>query len=324
MSSRARVHACAALAAVAIFSTAAFAQDAPTPDRNIIVQGERPPATEDQVTEQAKNISIVGDPLDEPLPRFEDWVCPGVLGLTDDAAAYIIQRVRYNAEQLDLRVTKDDGTCEPNFIVAFVDDAQNALVEVARRNGYMLAGLSVTERGELLNAPGAARVWSNVIARTRDGMPVPSERDARSAPERAGSSFAGTDGNGNALSAPFAMGVAPVSAGWNAHSKIYIATREDITSVLVLFDRNQVRGKSLLQLADYATMRGFALTREISGSHAAPTILSLFDGPDPHPDRLTAFDWGYLGSLYRDQPNLPAQAKIAGVNAEMARQATRE
>ena len=170
MSSRARAYACAAVVAAITFSTSAFAQDAPAPDRNIIVQGERPPATEDQVTEQAKNISIVGNPLDEPLPRFEDWVCPGVLGLTDDAAAYIIQRVRYNAEQLDLRVTKDDGTCEPNFIVAFVDDAQNALVEVARRNGYMLAGLSVTERGELLNAPGAARVWSNVIARTRDGM----------------------------------------------------------------------------------------------------------------------------------------------------------
>jgi len=94
--------------------------------------------------------------------------------------------------------------------------------------------------------------------------------------------------------------------------------------VLVLFDRNQVHGKSLLQLADYATMRGFALTRETSGSHPAPTILSLFDGDGPHPDRLTPFDWGYLGSLYRDLPNLPAQAKIAGVNAEMARQSNRE
>jgi hypothetical protein len=322
MSSRARVHTCAAVAAAFIFSTAAAAQEAPAPDRNIVVTGERPPATENQVTEQAKNISIVGDPLDQPLPRFEDWVCPGVLGLKDDAAAYIIQRIRYNAEQLDLRMTEDNGSCEPNFIVAFVDDAQNALVEVARRNGYMLAGLSVTERGELLDAPGAARVWSNVMARTRDGMPVPSERDARSAPERAGSTFAGTDGGGNPLSAPFNMGVPPVSAGWNAHSKIYIATREDITSVLVLFDRSQVHGKSLLQLADYATMRGFALTRETSGEHPAPTILSLFDGDGPKPERLTAFDLGYLGSLYRDMPNLPAQAKIAGVNAEMERQAS--
>jgi hypothetical protein len=324
MSSRARAYACAAIVAAVAFSTYAAAQDAPDPNRNIVVRGERPPATEAQVTEQAQNVSIVGNPLDEPLPRFEDRVCPGVLGLTEEAAGYINQRIRYNAEQFDLRIAPDDGTCEPNFIVAFVDDAQNALVEVARRNGYLLAGLSVTERGELLNAPGAARVWSNVMSRTRDGMPVPSERDARGAPERAGSTFAGTDGAGNPLSAPFNMGVPPVSAGWNAHSKIYVPTRDDIVSVLVLFDRAQVRGKSLLQLADYATMRDLALTRETSGEHPAPTILSLFDGDGPHPDRLTPFDLGYLGSLYRDLPNIPAQAKIAGVNAEMQRQASRE
>ena len=323
MSSRIRACACAVVVAAFAFANAA-AQDAPAPNRNIVVTGERPPATEDQVTEQAKNVSIVGNPLDEPLPRFEDRVCPGVLGLTTEAAEYINQRIRYNAEQFDLRIAPDDGTCEPNFIVAFVDDAQNTLVDIARRNGYMLAGLSVTERGELLDAPGAARVWTNVLTRTRDGMPVPSERDARSAPERQGSTFAGTDGAGNALSTSTAMGLPAVAAGWNAHSKIYMPTRDDIVSVLVLFDRAQVRGKSLLQLADYSTMRGLALTRETSGEHSAPTILSLFDGDGSKPDRLTAFDLAYLGSLYRDLPNLPAQTKIAGVNAEMARQANRE
>jgi hypothetical protein len=321
MSSRARAYIYAAAVAALAFGTDALAQSTPAPDRNIVVTGEREPPTESQVTEQARNVSIVGNPLDEPLPRFEDRVCPGVLGLTNEAAEYINQRIRYNAEQFDLRIAPDDGTCEPNFIVAFVDDAQNTLVDLARRNGYMLAGLSVTQRGELLDAPGAARVWSNVLARTRDGMPVPSQRDARGAPERQGSTFAGSDAAGNPLTASYSMGVPPVAAGWNAHSKIYMATREDIVSVMVLFDRAQVRGKSLLQLADYATMRGLALTRETSGEHSAPTILSLFDGDGPKPDRLTPFDLGYLGSLYRDLANIPAQSKIAGVKAEMERQA---
>ena len=54
-------------------------------------------------------------------------------------------------------------------------------------------------------------------------------------------------------------------------------------------DRAQVRGKTLMQLADYATMRALAFTRETSGEPAADTILSLFDGEGPKPERLTAF-----------------------------------
>lgn len=72
----------AALAA----ASAAIAQ--PAPDPNIVVMGERDPPTEREITAQARNISIIGSPLDNPLPRFEDRICPGVLGLKDDAAAY--------------------------------------------------------------------------------------------------------------------------------------------------------------------------------------------------------------------------------------------
>src|SRR5688572_28830181 len=128
MLSRRLICSVALLAAFAASNSAAQ----PAPDPDIVVTGEREPPTERQITEQARNISIIGDPLDNPLPRFEDWICPGVLGLKEDAAAYIIERIRYNAEQLGLRLAKNDGSCEPNLIVAFVDDAQNQLVEVAR------------------------------------------------------------------------------------------------------------------------------------------------------------------------------------------------
>jgi len=306
------------LACTAALLAASTAAAQPASDPNIVVTGERDPPTEREITEQARNISIVGDPLDNPLPRFEDWICPGVLGLTEEAAGYIIQRIRYNAEQYNLRLSPDDGTCEPNLIVAFIDDAQNSLVELARSNGYMLAGLSVSDRGELLEAPGAARVWVNTLTRTRDGMPTQSSRDAKGAPERQGSVSAGSDGGGNPLSAPYGMGLPPVAATNQAHSRIFFPVREDIVSVMVLFDRAQVRGKSLLQLADYATMRSLATTRETRGEPAAETILSLFDGEGPKPARLTAFDLAYLESLYDGIANLPAQSKIGGVSKHMA------
>ena len=315
-----RAAACSVAALVAVVGASSAAAQ-PAPDPNIVVTGERDPPTEREITAQARNISIIGDPRDNPLPRFEDRICPGVLGLTDDAAAYIIQRIRFNAEQFGLRMAPDDGTCEPNFIVAFVDDAQNQLVALARSNGYMLAGLSVTARGELLDAPGAARVWVNTLTRTRDGMPTQSARDAAGAPERRGTTFGGTDGGGNAIANTYSVGLPPVAATQAAQSRIFFPVREDIVSVMVLFDRAQVRGKSLLQLADYATMRGMATTRETSGEPEAPTILSLFDGEGPKPDRLTSFDLAYLESLYAGIPNLPALSKIAGVSDFMERNA---
>ena len=307
-------HARVAVAALALSASAA-AQPAPEVDPNIVVTGERVPPTQSEVTEQARKISIIGSPLDNPLPRFEDRLCPGVLGLTDDGAGYVNDRIRYNAEQFGLRLAPDDGTCEPNLIVAFIDDAQNQLVELARSQGYMLAGLSIDERGELLEAPGAARVWVNTLMRTSTGMSAPNGQSGGSVPERAGMVDAETGGSNSIALPPVVTGPA------GAHSRITFPLREDIVSVLVLFDRAQVRGKTLLQLADYATMRGFAFTRETRGAVRADTILSLFDGDGPKPDRLTKFDLGYLGSLYEGIPNLPATSKLANVSRHMERQA---
>src|SRR5688572_8350563 len=86
-----RAFACT-LAVLAVSGLGPPAAAQPAPDPNIVVTGEREPPTEREVAEQARNISIIGDPRDNPLPRFEDWICPGVLGLKDDAAAYIIER----------------------------------------------------------------------------------------------------------------------------------------------------------------------------------------------------------------------------------------
>jgi hypothetical protein len=67
-------------------------------------------------------------------------------------------------------------------------------------------------------------------------------------------------------------------------------------------------------------MRSLAFTRETRGDHSAATILSLFDGEGPKPDRLTAFDLAYLESLYDGLSNLPAQSRIAGVSEHLERQ----
>ncbi len=313
MSFRIFAHGAAAVVATLLFSAELVAQAEPSDQRQIVVTGQREPPTDRQVVEQARHISIIGSPLDNPLPRFEDRACPAVMGLEQEDAEYMLHRIRANAEQFEIRLAKDDGKCEPNFIVAFVEDAQGQLAQLAKSQGYMLAGLSGRARGELLAAPGAARVWTNTVMRTNTGAPAPSRGSTSIAPERTFSYDPDTGAQAR-------MSLPPEARGSASHSRIYFPLREDIYSVLILFDREKVRGKSLLQLADYATMRGFAFTRETSGDVPAVTILRLFDGDGPKPDRLTAFDLAYLSSLYDGIPNMPAQSKIAGVTRFLDKQ----
>ena len=263
---------------------------------DIVVTGRaEAPASRSEVTRQARAITAPTALRDVPLPRFEDRLCPGIFGMKGEYAALMIDRIRETAEQLDLWMTEDDGTCRPNFIVAFVDDGQAALEQIESNRGWLFQSLTTADRRELLAEDGPVRVWTTTQTRTRDGMPVP-RRETLDNP--------------------------PAVNMWMAHSKIYLPTREDITQVVVLFDRKDVNGKTLVQLADYATMRGLARTRPADGEGLAlDTILALFDPAGAPPLEMTEFDRAYLGAVYDGIPNIPGITKVQGVNRQLRRQA---
>jgi hypothetical protein len=263
---------------------------------DIVVTGQAadPPARS-EVSRQARAITRPGNVHDLPLARFEDRLCPGVLGLKTDYALMVVDRIREHAGRMDLWMAPDDGSCTPNFIVAFVREGQEQLNALQDSQGHLFRDLPVREREELLAEDGPVRVWTSTTTRTRDGMPI-ARRDDLVNP--------------------------PVARMWMAHSKIYLATREDITRVVVVFDMDQVRGKTLVQLADYATMRGLARTREVEGEgQPMDTILALFDEGATPPAEMTGFDRAYLASVYDSIPNIPGITKILGVNRQLRLQA---
>jgi len=286
---RARILAC--LAAAAVFAVPAAAQQEPVEDQDpgsIVVTGEKPPASE--INRQARDITASsGSLLRNPLARIEERLCPGIMGLKTDAAQLMIDRIRWNAERLDMWLA-DDADCTPNLIVAFVHDGQAEIAALEREHGYAFRTLTLPERRALLEEEGPVRVWTTAVTKTRDGMPV-DQQDSLFAP--------------------------PVVSMWMAHSKIYLPIRKDIAQVVVLFDREGVRGKSLIQLADYATMRGFARTKPADGDATLDTILTLFVPEGAPPSGMTDFDLAYLRSLYDDIPNLRGAAKIGGVSREL-------
>lgn len=228
---------------------------------------------------------------EEPLARFEDPICPGVVGLKLEAAEDMVGRIRARAAEFG-RALAREGSCEANVVVAFVDDGLAFARRMRRENGWLFAELSPADREATLHDTGPVRAILRVRARTRDGMPIPRREN---------------------------MVDLPQTELWMAHSKIYTATRNDILYSLILIDRDAISGMTIAQLADYATYRSLTRTLPQTPDTRADSILALFEGGAQRPAGLTEFDRIYLAALYDGVPNLPAPARLAQLEAATGR-----
>jgi hypothetical protein len=257
---------------------------------DIVVTGKTGPIDARKVTREARSVSRETDLRHEPLARFEGYACPGVIGLKREYAEQFVGRIRMVAEDLDIPLARN-GDCTPNIIVAFTDDGRADLAVLQRKTAILSDVLTPDERHELLEEPGPVRVFSVVETRMQNGSLVPRRRD---------------------LVNP------PVGRMEGGQSLISTATQKEIVSVVVLFDRNDVRSKSLRQLADYSVMRVFARTRDAKGDKAPDSILALFDDGNPAPaSGLTAFDRAYLAALYEGSAHVPGLGQILRVSRKL-------
>jgi hypothetical protein len=227
--------------------------------------------------------ALGGEARDEPLARFADPICPGVVGMKVEVAEAIVGRIRENAEALGLPLS-DPASCEPNVIATFVADGKDYLARLRARQGWMFVDMDESERESLFETNGPVRAWTRTVVRSRDGMQVGRREGLAQLPE---------------------------TTMWSAHSKIYVATRRDYLAAMVLVDRAAADGLSVFQLADYVTMRalGGEAFREVAPE--GRTILALFDGAEGAPRQMTAADRIYLTTLYEAIPNLPAALTLA-------------
>ncbi len=253
----------------------------------IVVRGGRPEnVSRTDVHRQARDITVSGSVLHTPLARFEDPLCPGIMGMQVEYAQLMVDRIRANARYLDLRVLEDN--CRPNFIVVFAEDGREMLAELMDRNPARFRWLHSYDRREMLE-PGPVHVFTDLQPTTRDGIAV---------------------GRGRDQTRP------PVARAAMAHSRIYTATQNDITLVMIFIDIDAANGLSIGQLADYATMRGLVRTRPPDDT-AMDSILELFNPQGASPSRLTDFDRAYLRAVYSRLPNMPGAMKLGVVTREL-------
>jgi hypothetical protein len=256
---------------------------------DIVVTAKGQPLDPTIVTRQAREVTRETDIRSEPLPRFDGFACPGVIGLTTQYAEIVVGRIRMIAEDLHIPLAPN-GDCHPNIFISFTEDGRADMAAIQKKTHLLSDVLSVRERQELLDEPGPVRVLSVVETRMQNGAAMPRRRNLTDIP------------------------TATMEGG---QSLISTATERHITQVVVLFDRAQATGKTLHQLADYAVMRVFARTRDAKGEGAPVSILGLFDEGASAPDGMTAFDRAYLAALYEGPSHVKGIAKIMRVSKKL-------
>ncbi|MEY4239364.1 MAG: hypothetical protein RL339_1965 [Pseudomonadota bacterium] len=256
------------LAAPALGQAQPVADSAPEP---IVVTGER--------AEQAKAAGKQGQAItqrpleDYPLARRYAPLCLYTFGINREAGEVLAERITANAQVLGLR-TGGKG-CKPNAWIGFVRNSKAAVVQLRKTQPEMFGTLQKTEIDRIFGGSGAAQVWHTTEQRTIDGRALTNLQ------------IGDTTVKSTSLYQPGRLG-SPI--------------RSDILGSIVIFDMARVGGKSLLQLADYATFRILAQVQDLPqvAPQTLPSILTLFaEQAETAPDGLTEFDWAYLAGFYR-------------------------
>lgn len=273
---------------VASLATASIAQDGGSPSDSIVVIGKRSEQAE-VAAEQAKDITLKPT-ANNPLPRRYAPICLKLFGIDPNFGAVITEQVYQNVRTLRLPVAKPG--CQPNVWIGFVGDSKNEVKLLRKREPAMFAELKDFEVDRIFAGSGAAQVWNSTEIRSADGRSIPIVQ----------------------LNIPLDV-PRKVEAKYNAGyqgGRLVSPIRSDINGTIVVFDSARANGKTVQQLADYATLRILAPVQDYDKvpERAMPTILTLFTpGADP-PEGLTEFDWAYLSAYYK----LDSGAKASAVH----------
>ena len=250
----------------------------PESQESVVVQGQR--------REVAKALRQLIKPADsEQLARFEDEICPMVIGMPRDWTETLTRMIRDNVKAVGGKVGK--AGCSVNAAAIFIDQPLELIRALAEEEpGFF----NMTPR-QLQTFTAASRPvasWHVTDTFSRDGQEM----------GQMGSMGVGSNGPGT-----------PTNARINrqaAASRLYSNVREDMLVGFVVVDRMATPGKSLRQLADLVTMHLLLDINQEAGTRDPGSILSLFEERGPGlaaPARLSRFDRGALKGFYTQREN---------------------
>lgn len=256
------------------------AAESQSPQDPIVVQGQRR-----QIAQALRKLIQPSD--SEQLARFEDEICPMVIGMPKDWTASLTRMIRDNVTAIGGKVGKPG--CTVNAAVIFIDQPLELVKAFAEAEpGYF--NMTPRELAKFTAVQRPVTSWHVTDMRGRDGEELGSVRSI-------------TDpGSGANLPTDSS---AKVTRNFTA-GRLVSPVREDMLVGFVVVDRMATPGKSLRQLADLATMHLLLDVNPDAGANDPGSILSLFEqrpeGVTP-PPRLSRFDRGALRGFYTQREN---------------------
>lgn len=250
------------------------------PQDTIVVQGQRR-----QIAQALRKLIQPSD--SEQLARFEDEICPIVIGMPRDWTARLTRMIRDNVTAIGGKVGKPG--CAVNAAVIFIDQPLELVKAFAEAEpGYF--DMTPRELAQFTAAQRPVASWHVTDMRGRDGEELGSVRSIVD------------PGSGANLSTSSS---AKVTRNFTS-GRLVSPVREDMLVGFVVIDRMATPGKSLRQLADLATMHLLLDINPEAGASDPGSILSLFEQRPQGaaaPMRLSRFDRGTLRGFYTQREN---------------------
>ena len=234
------------------------------------------------------------------IGTFFDPVCPKVFGLPDAVAEVMQERIRANVETLDANRRNSSADCKHNLSVVFVPPSEGSAHTWFDGESEHLHHLKSYERAWVVEEDGPVRAWTYDLMRSADGHVL-------------------ADGTGEGSSGTQFQNRNRISFASRLQSPITM----EIAGAVVMIELASVDGRTIEQLADYATMRGIANLGGIGPNAApvAPTILTLFqDDAEDAPGELTTFDRAFLSKLYGASRNTTERQYYSKIAAQAAQE----
>jgi hypothetical protein len=227
-----------------------------------------------------------------PLARFEEKICPGVVGLAPAPAEKVLQLIRADVAALGGNLQKIG--CTANATVIFTPEPAEFVKKLAVKQpgffNFSPAGLK-----QFTATPRPVVSWHVTEVRDRDGNELGNSRELGMAKARI-------------LDQPAAAG-APMNARVlrnTGATHLYTSSREEMLFGFAVVDAARIQGKTMEQLAALATLHLMLDIKQNASANNPASILSLFDERPTGaavPDGLSNFDRAMIEGLYRPQEN---------------------
>ena len=289
---------------------AAPAADDPT----IVVEGTA--KTDAQIRTEAKTfvraVAAAPDTSDQ-LARWNEAICPKVIGALPDEEKPILERIREVAKDAGIKLSKRKH-CDPNILVAFTSDPSGVVREVFEKQPHRARSIPVAARSDLISGAYPVRWWYDLKLEGRYGEAPIGDNPALL---NALDTTRGSVSMGKfAQSENQAGNVSDYSS-----SLIGSKSRQSIGAATIVIDVNRVRKLSHDALASYVAMVALAPLKLPPQPVPTPTITNLFrETPDARAEELTEWDRAYLAALYKVAANRSSDVQRSSMTATIARQ----